>query len=124
MISPVDYTIDEGSTMMAVCVGTGFPLPSISWTVDGFTLENNSRINIIEEVIEEGGTTFVQSILEVCSVSLLDAGLYQCTIANRIVNDSSDFNLTVRAIGGELSLLLVLIVFFFLCLFLRVQCLL
>jgi hypothetical protein len=103
VISPVDYTIDESATMVAVCVGTGFPLPSISWSLDGFLLENNSRVSVYEEVIVESGITFVQSFLEVCSVGFMDAGLYQCTVANRLVNASSNFTLTVNRIGGELS---------------------
>ena len=104
MIAPVDYTIDESATMVAVCVGTGFPQPSISWSLDGSPLENSSRVTIYEEVIEESGLTFVQSFLEVCSVDFMDAGLYQCTVANRIVNASSNFTLTVSRVGGELSL--------------------
>ena len=102
MISPVDYTIDESATLVAVCVGTGFPQPSISWSLDGSPLDNNSRITIYEEVIEESGLTFVQSFLEVCSVDYdMDAGLYQCTVANRIVNASTYFTLTVNRVGGE-----------------------
>ena len=103
VISPVDYTIDESATMVAVCVGTGFPVPSILWSLDGSPLENNSRVSIYEEVMVESGITFVQSFLEVCSVGFMDAGLYQCTVANRLVNASSNFTLTINRIGGELQ---------------------
>ena len=101
MISPVDYTIDESATLVAVCVGTGFPVPSISWSFNGSPLENNTRVSIYEEVIVESGITFVQSFLEVCSVGFMDAGLYQCTVGNRIANASSYFTLTVNRVGGE-----------------------
>ena len=101
MISPVDYTIDESATMVAVCVGTGFPQPTISWTLDGSPLQNSSRVSIYEEVMEESGITFVQSFLEVCSVNFMDAGLYECTVANRLVNASSNFTLTVNNVGGK-----------------------
>ena len=104
VISPVDYTIDESVTMVAVCVGTGFPQPSISWSLDGVPLENSSRVTIYEEVIEESGITFVQSFLEVCSVDFMDAGLYQCTVANRLVNASSNFTLFVNIVGGKLMM--------------------
>ena len=87
--------------MVAVCVGTGFPQPSISWSLDGSPLDNSSRVTIYEEVIEESGITFVQSFLEVCSVDFMDAGLYQCTVANRLVNASSNFTLTVSRVGGK-----------------------
>ena len=102
VIAPTNYSIDEMSSLVAACVGTGYPLPSISWSFENNLLQNGSRITITEEVIEENGLSFVQSILEVCSVSLLDAGLYQCTVANRLVNDSVYFALTVNLIGGEL----------------------
>ena len=101
MIAPVDYTVDESATMVAACVGTGFPQPNISWTLDGSSLENSTNVTIYEEVIQESGLTFVQSFLEVCSVDFMDAGLYQCTVANRIVSDSSNFTLTVNIFGGK-----------------------
>ena len=104
MISPVDEAIDESATMLAVCVGTGFPQLSISWSLDGSPLENNSRVSIYEEVIEESGITFVQSFLVVCSVGFMDAGLYQCTVANRLVNASSNFTLTVNRAAGKPSI--------------------
>ena len=103
VISPVDYTIDESVTMAAVCVGTGFPQPSISWSLDGSPRENSSKVTIYEEVIEESGLTFIQSFLEVCSVDFMDAGVYQCTVANEVASVSSNFTLTVNSarIGGE-----------------------
>ena len=82
-------------------MGTGFPQPTISWTLDGLPLENNTRVTIYEEVLEESGLTFVQSFLEVCSVNFFDAGLYQCTVANRLVNASSNFTLAVNVVGGN-----------------------
>ena len=87
--------------MLATCSGTGFPQPSITWTHNGQPLKNNSRITIYENATEEdGGLTSVLSILEVCSVRVSDGGLYECIVANRLVNDSANFTLTVR---GELS---------------------
>ena len=111
MISPVDYTIDESATMVAVCVGTGFPQPTISWTLDGSPLQNSSRVSIYEEVIEESGITFVQSFLEVCSVNFMDAGLYECTVANRLVNASSNFTLSVNNVGGKINVICCLLTF-------------
>ena len=101
VISPSNYTIDEMSTLVAVCVGTGFPQPTISWSVNGSALENTSRITVTEEVFEEGGVTFVQSFLEVCSVNFFDNGLYQCTVANRLANATTYFELAVNLVGGE-----------------------
>ena len=84
--------------MVTVCVGIGFPQPSISWSLNGTILKSSSRVTIYEEVIEESGLTFVQSFLEVCSVDFMDAGLYQCTVANEVASASSNFTLTVNRI--------------------------
>ena len=107
VIKPNDTTLDEGSTMLAVCVGTGFPQPSISWTFNDDLLQNgssSSRVLIYEELTEENGVTFVRSILEVCSVNVFDSGLYQCTVANRLVNATSNFTLTVNFVEGKLNI--------------------
>ena len=103
MISPSDYSVDEGSTVLAVCVGTGFPQPSISWSFNGNQLDNDSRVTIYEEVTEQAGMTFVESILEVCGVTLLDGGLFECAVSNRLVNSTANFTLTVNDIIGKYS---------------------
>ena len=87
--------------MLASCSGTGFPHPSITWTHNGQTLENGSRITIYESAVEEDGRLrSVLSMLEVCSVRVSDGGIYECIVANRLANDSANFTLTVR---GELN---------------------
>ena len=97
----MDYSVDKGSTVLAVCVGTGFPQPSISWTFNGSPLENNTRVTIYESTTEAAGMTFVESILEVCSVTLLDSGLFECTVSNnRLVNATANFTLTVSGVVG------------------------
>ena len=106
MIAPVDYRIDESVTVVAVCVGTGFPQPSISWSHDGSPLENSSRVTIYEEVVKESGLTFLLSFLEVCSVDFMDAGLYQCTVTNRPASASSNFTLTINRIRGKIFIIL------------------
>ena len=100
----MDYSVDEGSTVLAVCVGTGFPQPSISWTFNGSPLENTTRVSIYESTTEAAGMTFVESILEVCSVTLLDGGLFECTVSNTLVNATANFTLTVEEAMGESSI--------------------
>ena len=99
VISPgvVDYTIDESMTMIAMCVGTGFPRPSISWSFEGSSLENSTEVTIYEKVLEISGITFVQSFLEVCNMRSDDRGIYSCMASNFAGNESVQFNIHIRA---------------------------
>ena len=99
VISPglVDYTIDQSMTMIAVCVGAGLPPPSISWSLEGFSLENSTRVTIHEEILEVSGVTYVQSFLDVCNMRSDDRGIYSCMASNFAGNVSVKFNVHVRA---------------------------
>ena len=96
VISPLDKMIDESMTMIAACGGTGFPQPSIFWSLNGSLLENSSRLTIYEEMMEVSGIIFVLSFLEVCSVSADDHGTYSCVASNFASNDSALFKVQVR----------------------------
>ena len=97
----VNTTVYTTESVLATCSGTGFPQSSIIWTHNGQPLENNSRVTIYETTTkEDSGLTNVLSMLEVCSVRTIDGGVYECIVANRLVNDSANFMLTVR---GELN---------------------
>ena len=80
-------------------MGVGYPELSISWSRDGDPIENSTRITIYEEERKLAGQLCIQSILEVCSVSVMDGGIYECTATNGVVYSSSNFTVTV---GGKL----------------------
>ena len=102
IVSSADTNIrNENDTLLVVCVGVGYPEHSIHWSRDGDPIENGSRVKIYEESSTLAGRFSLQSILEVCSVSVMDGGLYECTATNGLVNTSSNFTVTV---GGKLSL--------------------
>ena len=98
----MNTTVYTTESVLATCSGTGFPQSSIIWTHNGQPLENSSRVTIYENTTEEdSGLTYkVLSMLEVCSVRTIDGGVYECIVANRLVNNSANFMLTVR---GELN---------------------
>ena len=93
-----DFTIYTMTPITAECTGRGFPQPSITWTHNGSPIENSSRILIYEKNVtkEEHGLTSVSSYLNISNVRLSDGGIYECIVANRIVNASANFTLTVR----------------------------
>ena len=92
--------MDAGNTIVAVCVAYGDPNPSITWNRGGTVLSNDSRVTIYEELVTENGVMFVQSIIEVCSAEVTDAGQYSCFAENTFGNDTAVIELTVNA-GGK-----------------------
>ena len=61
-------------------------------------------ITIHEEEFEEGGITFVQSVLQICSVKTNDTGVYSCIADIEGSNDTASFELIVVPPEGEWSL--------------------
>ena len=103
MIAPESTDADAGNTVLFTCVAVGDPLPSITWSrQNGSVLENNSRITILEELVSEGGLTFVKSILEVCSLEVSDSSNYSCSAQNDFGSDTSTFELSVSPEGNRL----------------------
>ena len=52
-------------------------------------VSEGSNVNVYKEEIQEGGMTFVVSILEVCGISEEYAGLYTCNALGRSTSDIS-----------------------------------
>ena len=102
VLHPVDPTdVPDGDTVLLTCVAYGDLPLSISWSRDGSTLMNDSqRITIFEEEVEEGGITFIQSTLQICSTEANDAGVYSCIAENEAGNDTATFELTVTPNEG------------------------
>lgn len=64
-------------------------------------LTNNSRFTIYNELVTENGVTFIESILEICSIGEADAGEYTCAVANQAGADTVTVQVTVTESGGE-----------------------
>jgi len=101
VISPVNSTVETGSSVMLTCVGYGVPTVSVSWYMEDVQLDNNSQITIYGELINENGLTLVLSVLTICSADETDSGQYSCTVGNVLGNASVDFVISVTATGGK-----------------------
>jgi len=99
VIYPNNITVDAASTVIFACAAYGNPVPDFVWMRgDGTNVTTSDpRINITQELVEESGVTFVQSILEFCSVGVSDSSQYSCTaVASRSSATSPSFQLTVN----------------------------
>ena len=91
--------VDAGTTVTYVCVGYGEDEPpNIIWEFEGQLLSNDtsSLVTIYESQVEENRQVFSQSILELYSVEIENAGMYSCTANNSRGSNSSTFTLNVR----------------------------
>ena len=89
-------TITAGSIGMFMCTASGYPLPALSWSRGGVSLNNGSRFIIYEERVTWSEVTSVQSTLEISSVEPDDAAQYTCVANNTFSSAIADFNLTVN----------------------------
>ena len=88
-------------TVLLTCVAYGDLPLSISWSRESSIVMNDSqRITIYEDEVEEGGITFIQSILQICSTEANDAGVYNCIAENEAGNDTATFEITVTPDEG------------------------
>ena len=98
MIRPnQSIAVDAGNTITFVCVAYGIPSPSISWNRGDTALSNDSQYTIYEMLLTINMTTFVQSILALCSAEEAGAEQYSCFANNTLGNDNASFVLTVNA---------------------------
>ena len=100
MIAPnASIEVDAGTTVTYVCVGFGEDEPpNIIWRFGDQELTNDtsSLVTVYESQLIENGLVFTQSILELCSVEVDNAGMYSCTANNSRGSNSSTFTLSVR----------------------------
>nr|XP_001919144.3 matrix-remodeling-associated protein 5 [Danio rerio]XP_005159985.1 matrix-remodeling-associated protein 5 [Danio rerio] len=90
-LSLENVTFPEGSTVYFNCSARGAPPPSINWiTPDGMQLHPSQFINGRNLFVFPNGT------LHLHSLSLTDAGRYECSVTNVIGNARRAIILTVR----------------------------
>ena len=88
---PAPDTNTEGMRFELVCSFTGVPAPEIHWEKDGsvFTLREGRRI------INSTG----RSVLEINSLLVSDAGVYNCSVSNIAGMATRSVRLEVRGEG-------------------------
>ena len=92
--SPQTQNVTAGQSFTLTCNATGYPVPSIEWTLNGtsYVIKNSSAttVNATEEL------SFIVSVLEVSNAMINDTGMYQCKATNVVNNDTQNANITVQ----------------------------
>lgn len=105
MIHPESGVYEVGNTVILTCVGFGSRYnPSVTWNREGMTVFNTSTVRVYNEVVVVGGKQFVLSNLELCGISMDDAGLYSCSASlSSGLNVSSYFWVNVTDVARKLE---------------------
>ena len=92
---PQTQNITAGQSFALRCSATGYPVPSIEWTLNGTTYIIADPPFIIITIIE--GLRSNSSVLVVSDAMVNDTGMYQCMATNVVNNDTQDANVTVQS---------------------------
>ena len=108
VIKPPDTDAPYGSTVLLTCVGFSeedYELTNIIWLKDSEAISVSSEyVSVYEETITIEGVNFTRSILELCSVTFDNNGLYSCVANDSVGNTSAEFSLTVFTEGESVQL--------------------
>ena len=91
---PHTQNVTAGQSFILRCSATGYPVPSIEWTLNGTVNIINSPVTIIT-IVE--GLRSNTSVLAVSNAMTDDTGIYQCIATNVVNNDTQDANVTVQS---------------------------
>ena len=92
---PKTQNIIAGKSFLLTCNATGYPVPSIQWTLNGtsFVIRNSS----IATITSTKGLQSNSSVLMVNNSMVNDTGIYQCIATNVVNNDTQDAYVIVQS---------------------------
>ena len=90
-----DTTLTVGETAILACVSYSSGDEEITWSLNGQTVINSSLHTIYEEEVTQGGKVFKQSFLQLCGLTVSDAGGYTCLVREGQSTDNATITLNV-----------------------------
>ena len=94
---PQTQNVTIGQPFMLICNATGYPVPSVEWTLNGSSyIIRDSSITSITLTEELRSNT---SVITVTNATTNDAGIYECmaTTLNVVNTDTQDANVTLQS---------------------------
>ena len=86
--------VTAGQSFTVTCNATGYPIPSIEWTLNGTFYIIDPPFTTI--TVTEGLRSNT-SILVVSDAMTNDTGIYQCTATNVVNSDTQDATIIVQS---------------------------
>ncbi|XP_053737549.1 hemicentin-1 isoform X1 [Synchiropus splendidus] len=80
-----DVTVVRGNSASLVCVVDGSPAPTVSWLLDGDTLQLDPHLRLLKQ----------NTVVEITQAHVNDSGRYSCVANNTAGQASRHFNLKV-----------------------------
>ena len=92
---PQTQNVTAGEQFMLTCNTTGYPAPSIEWTLNGtsYIIRNPS----VTTITLTEGLQFTNSVITVTNAMTNDTGLYECVATNVVDTDMQSATVTVQS---------------------------
>ena len=91
---PQTQNVTAGQSFILTCNATGYPVPSIEWTLNGTSYIIDPSVATITPMERLRSNT---SLLAVSNAMVNDTGIYQCIATNVVNTDTQDANVTVQS---------------------------
>ena len=91
---PQTQNVTAGQPFILTCNATGYPVPSIEWTLNGMSYIIDPSVAIITPM---EGLRSNASVLAVINAMTNDTGMYQCIATNVVNSVTQDANVTVQS---------------------------
>ena len=91
---PQTQNVTAGQSFNLICNATGYPVPSIEWTLNGTSYIIDPSVATITPT---EGLRSNSSVLLVSNAMVNDTGIYQCIATNVVNTDTQEATVTVQS---------------------------
>ena len=107
-VNRMNYTVDEGNSVIFECTATGIPAPEITWLRDGVELNSTSDPRITfgnagdpMDVSRDDGETVLEVTRNLTLANTVDedSGSYVCTAANVAGKCNDTFEVIIQGMS-------------------------